>query len=202
MRVEVHHAIMEGVSMEHSMATGTARLTHADYLLFPDDGKRHELIGGEHFVTPSANLRHQRISANLFRRLDSFLREHQLGEVFFAPLDVIFTDHDVVEPDLIVVLRERSAILQDWVRGVPDLLVEIVSPSNRRHDEVRKRDLYERVGVSEYWLVDPEVEMVKVYRREGPRFGRPEQLSLHRADVLTSSLLPGFSLPLAEVFGD
>jgi Uma2 family endonuclease len=157
---------MEEVSMEHTpfgrtMATGTTKLTHADYLLIPDDGMRHELIAGEHFVTPSPSLRHQTVSRNLVRFLDAFVRERRLGEVFFAPLDVILSDFDVVEPDLIFVRQERREILQDWVRGVPDLLVEILSPSNRRHDEVRKRDLYEERGVEEYWIVDPEVECVE-----------------------------------------
>lgn len=188
--------------MQRTVAIPATKLTHADYLLFPDDGKRRELIDGEVFVMPSASLRHQTISRNIFRHLDTFLRERGLGEVFFAPLDVIFTQHDVVEPDLIVVRREHNDILQDWVRGVPDLLVEIVSPSDRRHDEVRKRDLYERVGVQEYWIVDPEVESVKVYRREGSGYGRPLLLSPHGGDLLTSPLLPGFEMPLAAVFSE
>jgi Uma2 family endonuclease len=184
------------------MATGTAKLTHADFLLFPDDGKRHELIDGEHFVSPSAVVRHQRIVGNLTFSLTSFVREHRLGEVFGVPLDVIFSEHDVVEPDILFVKRESSQILVDWCRGVPDLVVEVLSPSNRRYDEVKKRDLYERFGVAEYWIVDPELETVKVYRLAQETYGRPSLLSRRDGDSLSSPLLPGLTLPLADVFAE
>jgi Uma2 family endonuclease len=193
---------MEEARMERTVAAPATKLTHADYLLFPDDGKRRELIDGEVYVMTSASLRHQVILRNIFRELDGWARERGVAQVFFAPLDVIFTDHDVVEPDLILVREERREILQDWVRGVPELLVEIVSPSNRRHDEVRKRDLYDRVGVEEYWVVDPEVETVKVYRREGGGYGRARLASLHGGDALTSPLLPGLEIPLSTVFAE
>ncbi|HEV8632438.1 MAG TPA: Uma2 family endonuclease [Thermoanaerobaculia bacterium] len=188
--------------MGPTVAAGATKLTHADFLLFSDDGRRHELIDGEHFVTPSPSLRHQVVLQNVFRLVDAFVRERGLGRLFFAPLDVILSESNVVEPDLIYVRQERAEILQDWVRGVPDLLVEIVSAANRRHDEVRKRDLYEERGVEEYWIVDPEVEGVKVYRREGERHGRPRLLSLHAADVLTTPLLPGLEISLAAVFAE
>jgi Uma2 family endonuclease len=194
--------------MASGMATSASKLSYDDFVLFPDDGKRHELIDGEHFVTPSPNLRHQWILQNLNRALDSFVRERGLGRVFFAPLDVLFTFHDVVEPDLMFISTARREVLTAAnVQGAPDLVVEVVSPSSRRHDEVRKRDLYERGGVAEYWVVDPEAETVKVFRRGGDeptsgRFARPVLLTLRDGDTLTSPLLPGFELPLAAVFAE
>ena len=128
----------------------STKLTYDDYLLFPDDGRRHELIDGEHYVTPSPSLRHQRISRRFATAFDDFLRAHPLGEVFYAPLDVVPTDVDVVEPDVLCVSNERAGILGDPIRGAPDLVIEIVSPSSRRTDEVVKRKLYERIGVCEY----------------------------------------------------
>jgi Uma2 family endonuclease len=123
--------------------------------------------------------------------------------VFFAPVDIVLSWHDVVVPDLLFVSQARLAILEAKnVKGPPDLLVEIASPSNRRNDEVLKRDLYERRGVEEYWLVDPEAETVKVFRREGDRYGRPSLVSLRDADVIMTPLLPGFELPLATVFAE
>ena len=190
--------------MATAMASPTIKLTYDDFVLFPDDGRRHELIDGEHFVTPSPHRRHQVISRNLFRALDAWVRERSLGEVFYAPFDVVFDPHDVVQPDLLFISGARAAILTDAnVAGAPDLVVEVLSPSGRRQDEVLKRDLYERGGVAEYWLVDPEAEAVKVFRRAGEGgFDRPELLTLHSGDTLTTPLLPGLELPLAEVFAD
>ncbi len=75
------------------------KLTYDDYLLFPDDGMRHELIDGEHYVTPSPSLRHQRISGSFYLLIGGWLETHPIGQIFYAPLDVIFTRFDVVEPD-------------------------------------------------------------------------------------------------------
>jgi Uma2 family endonuclease len=192
--------------MASGMAGSATKLTYEDFVLFPDDGKRHELIDGEHFVTPSPNRRHQSVLANLARILLPIVRERRSGHLYFAPFDVVLTRHDVVEPDLLYVSAERSAVLTDAnVQGAPDLVVEVISPSSRRQDEVLKRDLYERGGVAEYWIVDPEAETVKVFRRaEGEagisRFGRPLLLTLRDGDALAIPLLPGVEISLAAVF--
>jgi Uma2 family endonuclease len=177
------------------------RYTYEEYLAFPDDGRRHELIDGEHFVTPAPLRRHQQLSMRLGFALESWCREHAIGEVYAAPLDVILSDVDVVEPDLLFVSHERAEILGKWIHGAPDLVIEILSPSTRRVDEITKRQLYERVGVREYWVVDGEIEVVKIYRRqEGGSFPRVAELSREEGQSLTTPLLPGFSLPLAELF--
>ena len=186
--------------MERSVAQGATKLTYDDFLLLPDDGMRHELIDGEHFVSPAPHLRHQRVLQRLFYEIETFLRQSLLGEVFVAPADVVFTRFDVVEPDLLYVSRSRADILGAYVKGAPDLVIEILSPSNRRYDEVTKRDLYDRTGVPEYWLVDPEAETVKVFRREGERFGRPQLLSTRDEDVLGSPQLPGLAIPISALF--
>ena len=183
-------------------ASSGVKLTYDDYLLFPDDGKRHELIDGEHYVTPTPILRHQAILGRLYLLIATYLKRGPRGQVFFAPLDVILTRFDVVEPDLLYVSRDRSAVLKDWVRGAPDLVVEVGSPSTRKRDETIKRRLYEREGVIEYWVVDPEIDVVRVYRRKEDRFERPVELSRAAGDVLTTALLPGLELPLSEIFED
>ena len=179
------------------------RLTYDDFL-FPDDGKRHELIDGEHYVTPSPSLLHQRISRRLSFLIGSWLKEHPVGEVFYAPLDVIFSRFDVVEPDLLYVSNERAADLLSGqhVDGAPELIVEIASPATRQRDETIKRRLYERSDVLEYWVVDPETEVIRVYRRSADRFGRAVELSREAGDVLTTPLHQGFAIPLARVFAD
>ena len=183
-------------------ASSGVKLTYDDFLLFPDDGKRHELIDGEHYVTPSPNTRHQRISGKLHLALQVHLQAHPLGEVFYAPLDIVLSQHDVVEPDLFYLSHERAAkvLTAQNARGAPELVVEIASTSTRRCDETIKRRLYERDGVSEYWLVDPERDSIRVYPREGDRFGRAVELTSERADVLTTPLLPGLEIVLTGIF--
>ncbi len=178
------------------------KLTYDDFMLFPDDGKRHELIDGEHYVTPSPNIGHQEILGRLHLLVGNWLVEHPIGRVYFAPLDVVFSPFDVVEPDLLYMSNERAAeiITPMHVHGVPELVVEIGSKGTRRRDETIKRRLYERAGVSEYWFADPEAEIVRVYRREADRFSRATEFSRKAGDVLTTSLLPGLDLELVRIF--
>jgi Uma2 family endonuclease len=189
---------------ERRTANAAVKLTYDDFVLFPDDGKRHELIDGEHYVTPSPNIRHQRILGNLHLLIGNWLEAHQIGHVFMAPLDVVLSNHDVVEPDLLYLSNERAAqtMTPANIRGVPELVVEIASKGTRRRDETIKRRLYERVGVAEYWVVDPAIDVVRVYTQEsaGPR--RPIELSRETSDVLTTPLLPGLQLPLTRIFRD
>lgn len=180
------------------------KLTYEDFVRFPDDGQRHELIDGEHVVTPSPNTTHQRVATRLCALLWSVVRTHQLGQVFVAPFDVVFSEFDVVEPDLLFISRARvTSVLTDAnVQGASDLVVEIGSPSTRQRDETTKRRLYERFGVAEYWVVDPELDAIKVYRLADGRFTRVAELALERGEALTSSLFPGLSLPLADIFAE
>jgi Uma2 family endonuclease len=192
---------MEEPTVGRTVAQGAPKLTYDDLALLPDDGRRHELIDGVHFVTPSPDARHQTIVVTLTVALESFARSRGLGRVFVAPFDVRLSPHDVVEPDLLFISTARGEILTSAnVAGAPDLVIEVLSPSTRRRDEVLKRDLYEARGVAEYWLIDPEAETVKVLRREGERFGRARLLSLRDGDVLETALLPGLELALSTIF--
>lgn len=175
--------------------------TYEDYLLFPQDGRRHELIAGEHFMTPSPRTKHQRISGQLFYKIYDFLKNTPLGEVFCAPYDVVFSDVDVVEPDLLFVSAKRKSIITEKnIQGAPDLVIEILSESTRKTDEMIKRKLYERHGVTEYWIVDPELETIKIYRMADKGYIRSAELSLEKQEVLVTPLLPNFSIPLSEIF--
>ena len=155
---------------DHGSTPRHVKLTHDEYVHFPDDGMRHELIDGEHFVTPSPNTRHQRISQRLSPAIGTWLADHPSGELFCAPLDVVFTRFDVVEPDLIYVSHEHKAKWLTAQHAVgADLVIEIGSPSTRTRDETIKLDaLFE--------------------------------LAAARIEELTTSLLPGFHLPLATLF--
>jgi Uma2 family endonuclease len=186
---------------ERESAAGM-KLTYDDFVLFPDDGKRHELIDGEHYVTPSPNTKHQQVSLNLILEIGGWLKGHPIGRIFHAPYDVVLSLFDVVEPDLLYLSNERAAevMTSQHLRGAPEMVVEIGSPGTRARDETIKRRLYERAGVTEYWSIDPELDVVRVYRRDGERFARPVELSREAGDILTTALLPGLNLPLERVF--
>ena len=123
---------------------------------------------------------------------------------FTARLDVVFSTFDVVEPDMLYLSHERAndVLTPANLQGAPQLVIEIGSPATRQRDETIKRRMYERAGVSEYWVVDPDIDAVRVYRRTGERFDRAIELSREAGDVLATPLLPGLDLPLVRIFRD
>ena len=181
------------------------KLTYADFLLFPDDGKRHELIDGVHYVTPAPNLGHQELLGRLFVAIANFLstRRH-LGRVFLSPLDVVMSDYDVVEPDLLFVGGDQQSILTEAnVQGPPALVVEILSPSTRRRDQGIKKRLFDQKGVREYWVVDPKNCRVSIYRRSGDgSFPIVSTRSAAADEHIETPLLPGFELSVSELFAE
>lgn len=180
------------------------KLTYDDYVLFPDDGQRHELIDGEHYVTPTPNWSHQSIVGNLLGLIWSHLQQHRTGRVLMAPFDVIFSHFDVVQPDVLYVSHERLAQLEKspWLKGAPNLVIEVGSRSTRKRDRTIKRRLYERFGVDEYWIVDPDAKTIRVFRRQSNFYRLVAELAFDRSDVLETPLLPNLDLPLAKIFED
>ena len=179
--------------------TTQTRYTYQDYLRTPDD-VRYELIEGELLVMePGPTRSHQEILVNLTVLLAPFVKEHGLGEVLIAPFDLYLSDANVLQPDLLFVSAARTSIITERdVRGGPDLVVEIASPSTRRRDRGVKMDLYARHGVAEYWLVEPADATVETLRLEDGRMvpaGRYE-----RTETFTTPLLPGLAIDLAKVF--
>jgi Uma2 family endonuclease len=192
---------------EDSMRTPTARadtrLTYDDFVLFPDDGKRHEIIDGEHYVTPSPNRRHQRLVGRLHLEIAQVLKAHPgLGEIFFAPFDVVLSFHDVVEPDLLFIAADQTEILTEKnVQGPPALVIEVLSKGTRKRDAQTKRRLFERTGVREYWLVDPELDTVQVFRpTPDGKLARVAELAAEDDHTLATPLLPGCTIGLRELF--
>jgi Uma2 family endonuclease len=176
----------------------STKFTHSDLLAIPYDGKRREIVDGEMLVSPSPKFWHQLVSGRIAAALFRYLAEHPIGLLLLAPLDVIFGEVDVLEPDLMLVLNEHRSILQDWVRGAPDLVVEVLSPTTAANDRGPKLKAYARFGVPECWIADPDAKTIEVYRLGRQTYKMAQVFGEYEA--LTSILLPGFTLSVAEVF--
>ncbi len=178
------------------------KLTYEDYILIPDDGKRHEIIDGEHYVSAAPFIRHQDLVVRLTIRIGGFVETQSLGRFLVAPTDVILSPHDIVQPDLLFISNERSSIIEEKnIQGAPDLAIEIHSGSSRRIDRGAKRQAYERWGVREYWMLDPELKNADIWERTAEGLLRQGAL-LFKVDLLTTPLLPGLEISLAEIFRD
>jgi Uma2 family endonuclease len=158
------------------IVNGKSLLTYEEYRHFPDDGRRHEIIRGEHYVSPSPGTAHQSASRHIQFALYQQIEATGRGQVFDAPMDLELASTEVVQPDLIVVLDEhREMILPSRLRGVPDLVVEILSPSTAERDQSLKKTLYEGYGVPEYWVVDVEDHRIDRYVLSGAAYAEPER---------------------------
>ena len=181
-----------------------ARLTYDDLARMPDDGLRHEIIDGVHYVTPSPAFRHQIVGKRVLLAIDNYLEAHPgVGEVVGAPLDVVFTRWDVVEPDVVFVADDQRAIITELnIQGAPALVVEVLSPGTKTRDLGVKKDLFDRGGVREYWIVDPRSNTVIIHRRAADGSFPKAQLLPSDGESLTTPLLPGFVLSLKKLFRD
>lgn len=169
------------------------RITWHDVLTMPEDGNRYEAIGGQMYVTPPPKNRHQWILMNLVDRLLDLLVRPGHGRVFVAPVGVEFPDTgEGVQPDILFVSQNRLHIVtEDWIRGAPDLVIEILSLGTARRDRTVKRHLYQRHGVGEYWIVDPDAAQVEVWRyaaqaTEPERY--TERVPAHRGEQLVGEI--------------
>ncbi|MCL6583241.1 MAG: Uma2 family endonuclease [bacterium] len=175
--------------------------TYEDYLNLPSDGKIYEIIGGGLVMSPAPSPKHQKISRNLALYIWNYVRKNKLGEVYYAPIDLILDRLNVVQPDLVYVARKRCEIIKEnGIFGVPDLIVEILSPHNAEVDIKKKKQLYEHFAVREYWIVNPEIKKVEVYIMQGG--GYKHQGTYLEQDSLESRQIEGLKVPLSEVFDD
>lgn len=141
--------------------SSSVKFTYEDYLLFPEDGRRHELIAGDHYVTPAPNTKHQRVIANLGA----------------------------------ILVTEKN------IQGAPDLVIEVLSETSRRTDELIKKKLYEQYGVAEYWIVAPLLESLKIYRKSATGgYAKAVEYEPQSTAPIETPLLPGLAIRLAQVF--
>lgn len=174
------------------------RWTYEDLFSLPE-GKRYEIIDGELFEMPSPAAIHALVLMSLIARFLPLVTSLR-GSILTAPLDVFMAGANPVQPDILVLLPDRLDLISTrGIEGAPDLVVEILSPSNPRHDRVTKRELYARGGVREYWLVSPEAAIVEVLV-----LGEDGAYRTHvRAggdELVSSVVLPDLGFPASEVF--
>jgi Uma2 family endonuclease len=172
--------------------------TYEDFALLPE-GAPYQLIGGQLVVSPSPSTAHQRILGRLFRWMASTVEASQAGEVLIAPVDVYLSDTDVYQPDLVVVHAGGAAVVEaQLIRGAPDLVVEILSPSTAYYDLRQKKTAYERYGVGEYWVVDPIERSIEVFTRvEGVFMLYQRSVG---SEAIGSRSLAGFEIELESLF--
>ena len=127
------------------------------------EGTLAELINGSIYMSPAPSPKHQRIIGKLYRLLSEYVEKNMLGEILLAPCDVYLDNHsNAVQPDIIYISSRQSGIVQEnsSIHGVPDMLMEVLSPGNSDHDRILKKDLYQKFGVKEYWIINPETNEV------------------------------------------
>ncbi|MBF0567148.1 MAG: Uma2 family endonuclease [Nitrospirae bacterium] len=162
-----------------------------------------EIINGEEIMGPSPFGRHQKIAKKLNRAIDRYVEVKDLGELFFSPLDVILEEGMTrLQPDLFFIRKENMDIFQDWVRGVPDMVCEIVSPGTYKKDTDTKKEIYEKYGVPEYWIVLPEFKAIKILTIENEA---PHKYKTHSfaelEGIVTSKVIEGLQIDVKDIFG-
>ncbi len=173
--------------------------TARDFERLPE-GSPYQLIAGELIMSPSPTFLHQDIILNIAVRLTPFIQKNGLGKVILSPMDVYLTEEDVYQPDLIFIRKENVHLLDpnDRIRFVPDLVIEVLSPSTGSYDYSRKKRIYCECGVREYWIIDPEDRTIEIMVKEGAFY---QTVALLRPpDKIESAMFPGFSMKVEEVF--
>ncbi|MBF0486714.1 MAG: Uma2 family endonuclease [Nitrospirae bacterium] len=160
-----------------------------------------EIINGEEVVSPSPFRKHQEIVKRLNRIIDRHVELNGLGELYFSPLDVILEEGiNRLQPDILFIRKENVAILQDWIRGVPDMVCEIVSSSSYEYDTEVKKSIYEKYGVPEYWIVMPELKTIEIFTLDVVKY---KLLTVAAFEgVVTSKVIEGLQVNIKDVFED
>ncbi len=173
-------------------------MTYAEYCLLPDDGNRYEVLEGDLVVSPAPNARHQDVIAELSVSLRVHAKAQGLGKVLWAPIDVILAPDTIVQPDILFVDRDRLDMIRENIYGPPDLCIEVLSPSTGGNDRNRKKDIYARYGVREYWIVDPYEETITVFTLRGNTYD--DGTILRSDDTLRAAVIEDFNIRVGEVF--
>lgn len=174
------------------------KTTYTDYVKI-DDRNRYEVFNGELRMVPAPSTNHQFISRDLEILVWNFVSKNGLGEVLDAPVDVVFDDEEVYQPDIVFIKRDRQGIIErDAIHGVPNIIMEIVSPSSIFYDTVEKKEIYRKYGVNEYWLVFPEEKAIEVFVLENGEYW--EFCRCKKNGCVTSKILEGLKIYAKDIF--
>lgn len=158
------------------------------------------LLEGEIFMVPAPIPEHQDVSRNIEFLLLQFVKKKKLGKIYNSPIDVYFDEYNTLQPDILFISKKRLSIIKKKkIEGAPDLVMEILSENNPKHDLTVKKDIYAKYGVKEYWILDPLEKSIIIYQNKGGVF---ELISQAKKGNIASKLLSGFSVSLSEVFED
>ncbi len=179
---------------------GEIILTYDDYAAIPNDGKRYEIIEGDIFISPAPRTKHQKVIGNLFGMLYVYLQNHPIGEFYLSPIDVILSYTNVVQPDLLFLsAKKRHLVSERGIEGPPDLVMEVLSPTTEKIDRINKPRLYAKFGVLHYWLIDPEIKQIEMFRLSGKQYRKlpPFKDASH---ISLEALFPQFVFDLADLW--
>ena len=187
-----------------SLSKEVRKSTYADYLTYPDD-ERWEIIDGVLYMQSAPSWQHQSVSRELLRQFSNYLLNEPC-EVFASPFDLRLSDMDIEEKDVtnvyqpdLVVVCDKSQLKGTGYFGIPDLVIEIISPSTVKTDRLLKFNMYEKFGVREYWIVEPDTKLVSVFiLQENNRYGRPELYT--ESGEVKVSIFPDLVINLSTVF--
>lgn len=170
-------------------------------MLFDEnDNYYYEIINGEMIRKSAPTPMHQEISRNLLYTLETFNRQYKKGSIFCAPIDVYLDEFNKPQPDLVFVSNEKKSIItNDGIIGIPDLIIEIISPTSLIRDRIEKKNLYEKMSVSEFWLIDPQYEAIEIYTLQNNRYELLSAATIFEGE-LKSALFEGLTINLPEIF--
>ncbi|MCI4625967.1 MAG: Uma2 family endonuclease [Candidatus Magnetoovum sp. WYHC-5] len=170
-------------------------------VLLESDFDLTEIINGVKLMSPSPYAKHQNVSMSLITKIVLHLEKNKVGKLYHPPLDVIFEDNfNRLQPDLLFIKKENMAIFQDWVRGIPDMVCEIISKGTYHKDTETKRAIYERYQVPEYWIVIPELEIIEILTIKKEKY---TVFSYAETEgIVTSKVIEGLKIDIKDVFED
>ena len=180
------------------MYTEKEKYTYEDYLKLPE-GAPYQLINGELVMSPSPTTYHQIIANNISTLLTQYVRKNKFGTILFSPIDVYFEKHETYQPDIIFVSKERKEIIgEKKIEGAPDLVIEILSESNAYYDLKHKKNIYEKYGVKEYWIIDPMDKSIEVFEGKAKKFTLIDQKK--DKGKIKSKIFSGLKIDTEDIF--
>jgi len=185
--------------LRDALAAAPRRYTYADLVSAqPETTQPAELWDGELIMSPSPSPVHQEVVLAFYRCLYAWITPRQLGKAYTAPLDMVLSTRCVLQPDVMFIVKSRLSVVRQAIHGPADLVVEVISPGGENRDRLEKRALYQQHGVAEYWIIDPEAQIVEVLGLDSDTY---ELLRRCRpGETATSRLLPDFQVDVTALF--